>query len=76
MENEFNPDPKKQAQEVNFSRKTKNINHTSLTFSKNNASQTTSKKYFGVILDFDEHLISVQSKTNKTIDRLCKLQNT
>ena len=29
-----------------------------------------------MILDFDEHLISVQSKTNKTIDRLCKLQNT
>ena len=76
MENEFNPDPKKQAQEVNFSRKNKKINHTSLTFSKNNASQTTSTKHFGVILDFDEHLISVQSKTNKTIDRLCKLQNT
>ena len=29
-----------------------------------------------MILDFDEHLISVQSKINKTIDRLCKLQNT
>ena len=29
-----------------------------------------------MILDFGEHLISVQSKTKKTIDRLCKLQNT
>ena len=27
-------------------------------------------------LSFDEHLISVQSKTNKTIGLLCKLQNT
>ena len=29
-----------------------------------------------MILDFDEDLTRVQSKTNKTIDRLCKLQNT
>ena len=27
-------------------------------------------------LSFDGHLISVQSKTNKTIGLLCKLQNT
>ena len=38
---------------------------------KKKKSQSTSQKHLGVILDyslsFDEHLISVQSKTNKTI---------
>ena len=66
----FNPHPNKQAQEVIFSGKTKKINHTPLTFSKNTVSQTTSLKHLGVIfyssLNFDEHLISVQSKTNKS----------
>ena len=70
----FNPDPNKQAQEVIFSRKTKKINHPILTFSKSTVSQSTSQKHLGVILDtslsFEEHLISVQSKTNKTIGLL------
>ena len=65
----FNPDPNKEAQEVIFSRKTKKVSHPSLTFSKSTASQSTSQKHLCVILDaspsFDEHLISVQSKTNK-----------
>ena len=43
-------------------------------------SQTTSQKHLSVILvselSFDEHLISVQSKRNKTIGLLRKLQNT
>ena len=38
---------------------------------KKKKSQSTSQKHLGVILDyslsFDEHLISVQGKTNKTI---------
>ena len=76
----FNPDPNKQAQEVIFSRKTKKLNHPPLTFSKSTVSQSTYQKHLGVILDaslsFDEHLISVQSKTNKTICLLRKLQNT
>ena len=79
----FNPDPNKQAQEVIFSRKTKKINHPPLTFSTSTASHTTSQtsqKHLDVILDsslnFGEHLISVQSKTNKPIGLLCKLQNT
>ena len=59
---------------------TKKINHPSLTFNQSTASQITSQKHLGVILDsslsFDEHLISVQSKINKTIGLLCKLQNT
>ena len=76
----FNPDPNKQSQEVIFSRKTKKLNHSPLTFSRSTVSHSTYQKYFGVILDvnlsFDEHLISVQSKTNKTIVFLCNLQNT
>ena len=75
----FNPDPNKQAQEVIFSRKTKKINHPP-TFNKSTVSQSTSQKHLGVIRDaslsFEEHLISVQSKTNKTICLLHKLQNT
>ena len=76
----FNPDPNKQAQEVIFSRKTKKINHPPLTFSKSTVSQSTSQKHLGVILDaslsYEEHLITVESKTNKTIGLLRKLQNT
>ena len=76
----FDTDPKKQAQEVIFSRKIKKINHRPLTFSKSTLSQSTFKRHLGVILDFslsfDEHLISVQSKTKKTIGLLRKLQNT
>ena len=76
----FKPDPNKQAQEVIFSRKPKKINQPPLTFSKSTVSQSTSQKHLGMILDasvsFKEHLISVQSKTNKTIGLLRKLQNT
>ena len=76
----FNPDPNKLSQEVIFSRKTKKINHPPLTFNKSTVNQSTSQKHLGVILDaslsFEEHLISVQSKTNKTIGLLRKLQNT
>ena len=76
----FNPDPKKQDQEVIFSRKTKKINPPPLNFSKSTVSQTTSQKHLGVILDsslsFNEYLISVQGEINKTIGLLRKLQNT
>ena len=76
----FNPDLNKQAEEVIFSRKTKKLNHPPLTFNKSAASQSIYQKLLGVILDaslsFDEHLIRVQSKTNKTIGIPCKLQNT
>ena len=76
----FNPDPNKQAQEIIFIRGTKKINHPPLTFSKSIVSQTTSQKHLDVIFDsilsFDENLNSVQSKTNKTIGLVRKLQNT
>ena len=69
-----------QAQEAIFSRKTKKLNHPLLTFSKSTVNQSTYQKHLDVILyasvSFDEHLISVQSKTNKAIGFLRKLQNT
>ena len=56
------------------------MNHPLLTFSKSTVSQTTSQKHLCVILDsslsFNEHVTSVQSKTNKTIGLLRKSQNT
>ena len=60
----FNQDPNKQAQDVIYSRKTKKTNHHPSNFSKSTVSQTTSQKHLGV---FDEHLISVLRKTDKTI---------
>ena len=47
----FNPDPKKQAQEVSFSRKSKATLHPSVVFNNNNVIQTTSQKHLGIILD-------------------------
>ena len=56
----FNPDPTKQAHEVIFSRKTKEIYHPPLVFNNTNISQSSSQKHLGVILDsklvFYEHL--------------------
>ena len=55
----FNPDPTKQAHEVNFSRKTREIYDPSLVFNNTNVSQPSSQEHRGVILDskliFDEH---------------------
>ena len=75
----FNPDPKKQAQEVIFSRKSKAISHSPLLFNNNNVIQTTSQKHLGIILDarlfFEKHLETVLCKINKTIGLIGKLQN-
>ena len=75
----FNPDPKKQPQEVIFSRKSKEISHPPLVFNNNNAIQTTSQKHLGIILDtrfyFEKHLETVVCKINKTIGLIPKLQN-
>ena len=71
MEDEFNPDPKKQVQEIIFSRKSKAISRPSPVFNNNNVIQTTSQKHLGVILDtrlsFEKHLETVPCKINKTI---------
>ena len=75
----FNPDPKKQAQEVIFSRKPKAIWHSSLVSNNDNVIQVTSQKYLGIILDtrlsFEKYLETVLCKINKTIGLILKLQN-
>ena len=45
----FNPDPKKQAQEVIFIRKSKAIAHPPLVFNNNNVIQATSHKHLRII---------------------------
>ena len=56
----FNPDPAKQAHEVIFSRKAKEVYHPPLVFNNTSVSQSSSQKHLGVVLDskliFDEHL--------------------
>ena len=74
------PDPKKQVQEVIFSRKSQAISHSPLVFNNNNnVIQTTSPKHLGIILDtrlsFEKHLETVLCKINKTIGLIRKLQN-
>ena len=75
----FNPDPKKQAQEVIFSRKSKATSHPPLVFNNNNVMQAASHKHLGIILDtrlsFEKHLETVLCKINKTIGFIRTLQN-
>ena len=47
----FNSDPTKQAQEVIFSRKAKEISHPTLVFNNASVSTSSSQKHLGVILD-------------------------
>ena len=72
----FNPDPSKQAQEIIFSRKTKNISYN---ISNNNiVSQTPYQKHLGIFLDawlaFEDHFKVVTTKVNKTNALLHKFQ--
>ena len=57
--NELNSNPSKQAQEVIFSRKLKNVPHLPLVFENVNVSQCKSQKHQGIILDtnlaFEKH---------------------
>ena len=76
----FNPDPKKQAQEMIFSRKSNKTNHPPFYFNKNLVKSSLTHKHVGMILDtrlnFSFHLKNVQNKVNKTIGLLRKLQDT
>ena len=67
----FNPDPKKQAQEVIFSRKLNKLNHPSLNLNNTVVIQSTTHKHLGMILDtmlgFREHLKDKLSKISKAI---------
>ena len=75
----FNLDVNKQAQEVIFSRKIKSNIHPPLVFNNNIMSQANSQKHLGITLNFkltfEEHLLNVLKKVNKTIVLLRKLQN-
>ena len=75
----FNPDPRKQAHEVIFSRKSKAISHPTLVFNNNNVIQATSHKHLGIIFDtplsFEKHREKVLCKVNKTIGLIHMLQN-
>ena len=75
----FNPDVNKQAQEVIFSRKTKSNIHPPLVFNNNIVSEVNSQIYLGITLDFkltfEEHLLNIFKKVNKTIGLSRKLQN-
>ena len=73
----FNPDPKKQAQEMIFSRKINKINRQTLHFNQNLVKSSSTHKHLGMvldtILDFSLHLKNMQKKVNKTIRLLSKL---
>ena len=75
----FNLDPTKQAHEVIFRPKAKEMYHSLLVFNNVSVSQLSSQKHLGVILDskliFDEHLKMVSLKISKTLGLLWKLQN-
>ena len=66
----FNPDPSKQAQEVIYSRKLKNVSHPSLVFNNANVSSCKSQKHLGVLLDskltFENHNKTILNKTKLT----------
>ena len=73
----FNPDPKKAAQEVLFSRKNRIQNHPPISLNNVQVERTTYQKHLGVILDeklnFKELVDSTISKVNKGISLIKKL---
>ena len=75
----FNPDLKKQAQEVIFSRKLKKVCHPTLRFNNNNVSQASSQNHLGLTLGnrlaFDEYLQNLSNKIRTTVGLLWKLRN-
>ena len=76
----FNPDPKKQAQEMIFSRKINKIDYLLLYFNENLFKSSSTHKHLAMILDnkfnFSLHLKNVQNEVNETIGLLRKLQDT
>ena len=76
----FNSDPKKQAQEVIFSRKISKIDRPPLYSNEILVKSSSTQKHLGMLLDtkldFSLHVLNVQNKVNKTIALLRKLQDT
>ena len=68
----FNPGLTKQAQEVIFSRKTKELPLPPLVLNNANVSQSIYQKHLGIILDskltFENHLNMLTTKINKAIN--------
>ena len=75
----FNGESTKQAYEVIFSCKAKEIYHPPLVFNNTSFSQSSYQKQLGVILDskliFDEHLKIVSLEISKTLGILQRLHN-
>ena len=75
----FNPDPRKHAQEVIFSRKLQKISYHSIYFNNNPIEQVSTQKHLAIILDtklnFQEHIKNILTKINKTTRLLRKLQS-
>ena len=76
----FNPDPKKQATEIIFSRKKIPVDHTPLSFNNAPVEQLPCQKHLGLWLDsslkFDFHLSEKISKANKVIGLIRHLSGT
>ena len=70
------PDPKKQAQEVIFSRKINKIDHPPVYFNQKLVKSSSTHKHLGTVLDtnldFSLQLKHVQNVVNKTIGFLRK----
>ena len=74
----FNPDPKKPAQEVLFSKKKKAESHPTISLNNILVQRSSYQKHLGLILDeklnFKQHIDSAISKINKGIPVIKKLR--
>ena len=74
---QFNPDPNKQANEVIFSRKTKNNSHRPVAFNNNVIKKYPHHKHLGILLDskldFKFHVDQKIKKCNKLIGLIRRL---
>ena len=74
---QFNPDPNKQANEVIFSRKTKNSSHPPVAFNNNVIMKYPHHKHLGIVfyskLDFKFHVDQKIEKCNKLIGLIRRL---
>ena len=74
----FNPDPKRQAQEIIFSPKVQKQGHPSIFFNQSLVIQENSQKHLGILLDtkldFKEYLPNISNKANKAIMHPSELQ--
>ena len=76
----FNPDPKKPAQEVVFSRKKHSQNHPTVSLNNVHVERVSHQKHLGIVLDeklnFKQHVDNAILKINKGISVIKKLRHT